>query len=121
MTDNTHINGNISRDEMSAEVTRFVTQLNENDPKKLQFAILVTGHEDDKRGGTDVLSLSTGQPDTLAKALLMVIDKLVESTPEFAVHFLLGTMARAAKATALPEHTATEVASLLDKIKNKPY
>ena len=62
----------------------------EHDPKELQFAVMLAGHQQD--GDTRICTMVGGPPPMVARALLELMDTLVQQDPMFAVAFLLGAL-----------------------------
>ena len=84
---------NASPELMREELEKYVQHMLGHDPKRLEFALMVTGHGE-ANGGTHVCSMFGGPPQTLATVIMELMDELVERNPAFAAFFLLSFLQR---------------------------
>lgn len=61
-----------------------------HDPNDLQFTVMLAGHQQD--GNTHMCTMVGGPPPMIARAILELMDVLVEQDPMFAIAFLLGAL-----------------------------
>lgn len=78
---------------MREELDKYFAHVQQHDPKSLEFALMVTGHGE-ANGGTHVCSMVGGPPQTLATAIMELMDELVKRNPVFAIFFLLNVIQR---------------------------
>lgn len=76
---------------MRAELEKYVHHMMGHDPERLEFALMVTGHSEES-GGTHVCSMIGGPPQTLAYAVIDLMNDLVKRNPVLAVLFLINIM-----------------------------
>lgn len=72
------------------EMENYFKHVLEHDPKDLQFTVMLAGHQQD--GGTHMCTMVGGPPPMVARALLELMDSLVQQDPMFAIAFLLGAL-----------------------------
>ena len=78
---------------MREELDKYVAHVQQHDPKRLEFAIMVTGYGE-ANGGTHVHSMISGPPQALAHIITELMDELVEHDPALAAFFLLSFLQR---------------------------
>lgn len=75
------------------ELDKYLTHVQQHDPKSLEFALMVTGHGE-ANGNTHVCSIVGGPPQTIAHIITELMDELVKRDPAFAAFFLLNFLQR---------------------------
>ena len=78
---------------MREELDKCFAHVQQHDLKSLEFALMVTGHGE-ANGDTHVYSMVGGPPQTIARIITELMDKLVERNPAFAAFFLLSFLQR---------------------------
>ena len=78
---------NITPEQMRKELDEYIAHVQQHDPKKLEFALMVAGHGE-VNGNTHVCSMVGGPPQTIARVIVNLMDELVKRDPAFAVFFL---------------------------------
>lgn len=76
---------------MRKELEKYVHHMLDHDPKRLEFALMVTGHSEES-GGTHVCSMIGGHPQAIAQTIIDLMNDLVKRDPMFAVFFLINIM-----------------------------
>lgn len=84
---------NASPELMREELEKYVQHMLGHDPKRLEFALMVTGHGE-ANGGTHVCSMIGGPPQTIARIITELMDELVKRNPVFAIFFLMNMIQR---------------------------
>lgn len=72
------------------ELENYFKHVLEHDPNDLQFTVMLAGHAQD--GGTHMCTMVGGPPPMVARAVLELMDTLVQQDPAFAIAFLLGAL-----------------------------
>lgn len=88
-----HIVENPTPERMREELDSYFAHVQQHDPKRLKFALMVTGHSEEG-GGTHVCSMVGGPPQTIALIITGLMDELVKRDPAFAAFFLLNFLQR---------------------------
>lgn len=84
---------NITPEQMRKELDEYIAHVQQHDPKKLEFALMVAGHGE-ANGGMHVCSMIGGPPQTLATVIMELMDELVKRNPVFAIFFLTNVIQR---------------------------
>lgn len=98
-----------------------------DEEKQLTLAICISGHTDkgvENHNGNpaqmDMCSMIGGPPPSIAAAILAIIEKLIDTSPEFLTFFLLGLINMAhknARAASMPNiDSAENIEDALKKI-----
>lgn len=74
-------------EQMREELDSYFAHVQQHDPKRLEFTLMVAGHGEEN-GGTHVCSMLSGPPKTLATVITELMDELVKRDSAFAVFFL---------------------------------
>ena len=80
-------------EQMREELDKHCAHIQQQDPKSLKFALMITGHSE-ASGDTKVYSVISGPAETLARTVLVLMDELVKHDPALAVYFLINFMQR---------------------------
>lgn len=84
---------NITPEQMRKELDEYIAHVQQHDPKKLEFAIMIAGHGE-ANGNTHMCSMIGGPPQTIAHTIVNLMDGLVKRDPTFAAFFLLNFLQR---------------------------
>lgn len=84
---------NVTPELLREGLDKYFAHVQQNDPKSIKFALMVTGH-DEANGGTRICSMVGGPPQTIARIIAGLMDELVARDPALAVYFLINFMQR---------------------------
>lgn len=84
---------NVTPEQMREALDKCFAHVQQHDPKRLEFALMVTGHSE-ADGGTHMCSMVGGPPQTIALIITGLMDELVKRDPAFAAFFLLNFLQR---------------------------
>ena len=82
-----------SPQQLREELEKHVRHMLDHDPKRLEFALMITGHSEED-GGTHVCSMLGGSPQTLAVVVVDLMSELTKQDPTLALFFLLNALRR---------------------------
>ena len=84
---------NITPEQMRKELDEYIAHVQQHDPKKLEFALMVAGHGE-ANGGTHVCSMIGGPPQAIARIITDLMEELIKRDPTFAVFFRINFLQR---------------------------
>lgn len=84
---------NASPQQLREALEEYVQHMLSHDPDKLEFALMVTGH-DNTNGGTHVCSMIGGPPQITAYVITELMNELIKRSPDFAMFFLMNMLQR---------------------------
>ena len=105
-------------EEMRKALDEYFEHVQQYAPKDIEFALVVTGHGTED-GKTHVCSMLSGQPHTLAHAIVALMDEVAERNPPAAAFFFMSFMKRICPQQDIggPD-VETQVNDLIEKLRS---